>query len=301
VTPTDAKYFDAFSTWLRGMGAEVQTLGTLLEDEAAPARVRRASAEALSYVLRSFELIPEGLEGLGYLDDLFAVRALAKRASESPPDWGSAYAGERLAEEEERSTDHAVHSGESELGAGSPEAEGSFDLSDSVSDDEDPATDVEPSPEERDTQLEEQEPSEDVREVESEVESVAGQGSFEPQQSWSAARGGASAAELAEPSERESSSAGEDVLARLSAEAALVAEFLGDDYELLEAAAFAPKATEAKGRTVADLLYDPTQRQASLSELRAWAQGYRAPTLNGGEEELVKLRSFFSTRLRRAG
>jgi hypothetical protein len=156
-------------------------------------------------------------------------------------------------------------------------------------------TDVEPSLDESEGRLEEQ-ASEDV----SEAESVAGEGSFESQQSWSAAPGGASAAELAEPSERESSSAGEDVLARLSAEATLVAEFLGDDYELLEAVAFAPKATEAKGRSVADLLYDPTQREASLIELRAWAQGYRAPTLSGGEEELVKLRSFFSTRLRRA-
>jgi uncharacterized membrane protein YkvA (DUF1232 family) len=260
VTPTDAKYFDAFSTWLRGMGAEVQSLSTLLEDEAAPARVRRASAEALSYVLRSFELIPEGLEDLGYLDDLFAVRVLARRASESPL-----------------------------------EAEGSFDLSDSVSDDEDPATDVEASVDESESRSEEQELSEGV----SEAESVAGEGSFE-QQSWSAAPGGASAAELAEPSEGESSTVGEDVLARLSAEAALVAEFLGEDYELLEAAVFAPRATEAKGRTVADLLCDPAQRDASLSELRAWAQGYRAPTLSGGEEELVKLRSFFSTRLRRA-
>jgi uncharacterized membrane protein YkvA (DUF1232 family) len=298
VTPTDAKYFDAFSTWLRGMGSEVQVLGTLLEDEAAPARVRRASAEALSYVLRSFELIPEGLEDLGYLDDLFAVRALARRASESPPEWGSAYAAERVLEEESSLAEDSAREQPSELGAESSDSsiqtEESFDLSDSVSDDEDPSTDLEASADASEIVEEEEEEEEPCHP--SEAASGETEGSFEPQQSWSAAASGSAAAEPAEPSER--SSAGEDVLARLSAEAALVAEFLGDDYELLEAAAFAPKATEAKGRTVADLLYDPAQRDASLSELRAWAQGYRAPALSGGEEELVKLRSFFRTRLR---
>jgi hypothetical protein len=140
----------------------------------------------LNYLLRSFELIPEGLEDLGYLDDLFAFRVLAEQAVRADPG---------------------------------------------------------PDPSPRDP---------------------------------------------------------EGTLGRLAADTELLVEFLGDDFELLRAAALAASGAEAKGRSVDDLLEDPELRAAALAEVRAWSEGYAPPELSSGEHELVKLRSFLGTKLRRA-
>jgi hypothetical protein len=166
------------------MGNEVRALADLLERQDVDRPTRRASAESLNYLLRSFDLIPEGLEDLGYLDDLFAFRVLAEQAVQADPD-------------------------------SSPR---------------DP----------------------------------------------------------------------EGTLGRLAADAELLAEFLGEDFELLRAAALAASGTEAKGRSVDDLLEDPELRAGALTEVRAWSEGYAPPELSGGEHELVKLRSFLGTKLRRA-
>jgi hypothetical protein len=242
LTPTDSRFLPTFSGWLSGMAGEVQALGRVLEAQAASEPVRRASAEGLNYVLRSFDLIPEGLEALGYLDDLFAIRVLAQRASQTPA---------RRPTESESSEPEA---GSSEDGGWSVRASGGPDEDEGVV----PASESSEQP-----------------------------GGTLPS---------ASSAELSWDDGDESGT-----LTRLAAEAELVAEFLGEDFALLEQLVFAPGATEAKGRSVEDLLQDPDLRVAALTEIRAWAQGYQPPELASGDEELVKLRSFFGTKLRRKG
>jgi hypothetical protein len=166
------------------MADEARALADLLSSDDAPDALRLFAARSLSYLLRSAELIPHGVEDLGYLDNLFAFRALARLAGEESPE---------------------------------------LSLRD-----------------------------------------------------------------------------GSGVLARLSSDAELVAEFLGEDFARLLQAVQAPAATEAGGVPATDLVDDPQARAAALQAVRAWADDFEAPGLDLGENELVKLRAFLRARLPRA-
>ena len=176
------QFLPAFASWLHTLGEDALSLAHLLESPEAPAPFRLASAEALSYLLRTSELIPEGIEHLGYLEVAFALRAVAKRAL----------------------------------------AEG------------------------------------------------ATEGSLEGR------------------------------VPRLAAEAALIADFLQDDLDPFWEMVLAPAALSRAGRSATDVLEDAALRAATLEQARAWVEQYRAPELSPGEEELVKIRAYFRTRLRRA-
>jgi hypothetical protein len=181
---TDPKFLPTFAGWLRTMGEDVLSLANLLESAEAPEPFRQVSAEALQYLLRAADLIPEGLEPLGYLEVAFAFRVLAERALLEHP-------------------------------------------------------------------------------------------------------------ELAEPG-------AEGRVPRLAADATLVAEFLGDDLPHFLQLALAPAASTRAGRAATDLLTDDELRGSALREAREWVELSGAPDLADGSEELVKIGSFFRTRLRRA-
>jgi hypothetical protein len=180
----DPKFLPVFAGWLRTMGEDVLSLANLLDSPEAPEAFRSVSAEALHYLLRSADLIPEGLEALGYLEGAFALRVLAQRTL-------------------------ATHPELAELGA-------------------------------------------------------------------------------------------EGRVPRLGADAALVGEFLGDDLPRFAELVLAPAASTHQGRAALDLLTDDELRAAVLRDAREWAELYRAPELGDGREEIVKIASFFRTRLRRA-
>jgi hypothetical protein len=178
----DPKFLPAFAGWLRTLGEDVLSLANLLEAPEAPEPFRLVAAEALQLLLRTAELIPEGLEPLGYLEGAFAFRVLAQRALQTHPE---------LAE-------HGV----------------------------------------------------------------------------------------------------EGRVARLAADVALVAEFLGDDLPRFEQLTLAPAATTRAGRAAPDVLVDEELRGALLRDAREWVELSRMPELADGREELVKIGSFFRTRLR---
>jgi hypothetical protein len=180
----DPKFLPAFAGWLRAMGEDVLSLANLLESLETPEPVRQVSAEALQYLLRASDLIPEGLEPLGYLEVAFAFRLLGERALLDHP-------------------------------------------------------------------------------------------------------------ELAEPG-------AEGRVPRLAADAALVAEFLGDDLPLFAQLALDPAASTRAGHAAPELLTDDELRASALREAREWVERSGAPELADGSEELVKIGAFFRTRLRRA-
>jgi hypothetical protein len=97
-----------------------------------------------------------------------------------------------------------------------------------------------------------------------------------------------------EPSEQDASV----TLARLAADAALVAAFLGDDFAAFAETVFIPNATALRGRSAEDAVAEPELRATLLGEVRAWAEDYQPPELASGRYELVKLRSFMRTKLR---
>lgn len=76
----DARCLDTFPEWLRTLGADAEALAEALEDREAPDGARRAIAGALNYVFKSVDLIPDGIDDIGYLDDAFVLRVACAQA-----------------------------------------------------------------------------------------------------------------------------------------------------------------------------------------------------------------------------
>jgi uncharacterized membrane protein YkvA (DUF1232 family) len=69
----DSRYLELFPAWLRSLGEDAAALGEALaalpRDDAA-----RSVASGLNYIFKSLDLIPDGIDDLGFLDDAFVVR-----------------------------------------------------------------------------------------------------------------------------------------------------------------------------------------------------------------------------------
>lgn len=76
----------AFPTWLASLGEDAAALATLLSAESLPDATRRYVAGALSYLHKSLDLIPDGVEDLGYLDDAFVLRVACRLALQDSPE-----------------------------------------------------------------------------------------------------------------------------------------------------------------------------------------------------------------------
>jgi uncharacterized membrane protein YkvA (DUF1232 family) len=80
MSDNEVKYLDAFGGWLRTLGEDAQALaGVLSTPEVAPA-ARQAVAGGLNYLFKSLDLIPDGIDDIGYLDDAFVLRVAAAQA-----------------------------------------------------------------------------------------------------------------------------------------------------------------------------------------------------------------------------
>src|SRR5450432_3416683 len=76
---------DTFPEWLRSLGSDASELGALLEGDAIPHESRRHVAGGLNYLFKSLDLIPDGIEDLGFLDDAFVIRVAANLALRDAP------------------------------------------------------------------------------------------------------------------------------------------------------------------------------------------------------------------------
>ena len=81
MTPADARCLEAFPAWLKALADDAKKLAELVESTAAPEGARRAAASALNYLFKSLDLIPDGLEDIGFVDDAFVFRVAAARVS----------------------------------------------------------------------------------------------------------------------------------------------------------------------------------------------------------------------------
>ncbi|HEV8244302.1 MAG TPA: YkvA family protein [Polyangiaceae bacterium] len=77
MTTLETRCLEAFPAWLRTLGEDAKLLATVLESSASGEHVRRRSAAALTYLFKSLDLIPDGLEDLGFVDDAFVFRVAA--------------------------------------------------------------------------------------------------------------------------------------------------------------------------------------------------------------------------------
>lgn len=76
MTELDSRFLEAFPTWLRTLGDDARALAALVEGT-GPEPSRRAAATALNYLFKSLDLIPDGIEDLGFIDDAFVLRVSA--------------------------------------------------------------------------------------------------------------------------------------------------------------------------------------------------------------------------------
>lgn len=85
MTDIESRCLDAFPEWLKTLADDALALSALLQDRTLGEPVRRQLAGALNYLFKSLDLIPDGIEDLGFIDDAFVLRLAAFFACELDP------------------------------------------------------------------------------------------------------------------------------------------------------------------------------------------------------------------------
>ena len=76
----ESRFLEAFPGWLKQLGDDARALVALVDNQELPEPTRRRVTGALNYLFKSLDLIPDGIEDLGYIDDAFVFRVLASEA-----------------------------------------------------------------------------------------------------------------------------------------------------------------------------------------------------------------------------
>jgi uncharacterized membrane protein YkvA (DUF1232 family) len=97
MSDTESKYLDTFPGWLHSLGSDAEELGALLEVDDVPVDAHEAIAGGLNYLFKSLDLIPDGIDDIGYLDDAFVLRVSAELATRETFDQSKSPVVERLA------------------------------------------------------------------------------------------------------------------------------------------------------------------------------------------------------------
>jgi uncharacterized membrane protein YkvA (DUF1232 family) len=92
----DPRYLDVFPLYLRTLGDDAGALGAVAGSD-APEAARRYVVAGLNYIFKSLDLIPDGIDDLGFLDDAFVLRVAASLAAREAPDSASIEPLARLA------------------------------------------------------------------------------------------------------------------------------------------------------------------------------------------------------------
>jgi uncharacterized membrane protein YkvA (DUF1232 family) len=74
---THARFIELFPDWLETLGADASALAKVVAAESAP-DARRILIAGLNYIFKSLDLIPDGIDDLGFLDDAFVLRVAAR-------------------------------------------------------------------------------------------------------------------------------------------------------------------------------------------------------------------------------
>jgi uncharacterized membrane protein YkvA (DUF1232 family) len=84
-TELHTRCLDTFPEWLRTLATDAGELARALSAANLPEGVRRYVAGGLNYLFKSLDLIPDGIEDLGFLDDAFVIRVAAALALAEAP------------------------------------------------------------------------------------------------------------------------------------------------------------------------------------------------------------------------
>jgi uncharacterized membrane protein YkvA (DUF1232 family) len=77
---SEPNYLELFGAWLRQLGEDADQLAALVSDATLPEATRQALIGAVNYLFKSLDLIPDGIDDIGYLDDAFVLRVSAELA-----------------------------------------------------------------------------------------------------------------------------------------------------------------------------------------------------------------------------
>jgi uncharacterized membrane protein YkvA (DUF1232 family) len=78
--PDSSDLLDRFPQWLSELAQDALVLSKGLLEPSLSVEQRVWLAAGVNYLLRSVDLIPDGVEDLGYLDDAFVIRVAAREA-----------------------------------------------------------------------------------------------------------------------------------------------------------------------------------------------------------------------------
>ncbi len=78
----DEQAIAAFDNYLGTLAGDAQAILDVVNDTAQPEELRRVLAGALNYLFKSLDLIDDGIEGLGFLDDAFVLRMACGQAAQ---------------------------------------------------------------------------------------------------------------------------------------------------------------------------------------------------------------------------
>jgi hypothetical protein len=85
----DPRYLEVFPRWLRSLGEDAGAVGDVIASGPAADDVARSLVSGLNYIFKSLDLIPDGIDDLGFLDDAFVLRVACALAVEGQPDAGT--------------------------------------------------------------------------------------------------------------------------------------------------------------------------------------------------------------------
>ena len=68
---------ETFPSWLRTLAEDAEGLLGVLETPGGSDGVRRAAASGINYLFKSLDLVPDGIDDIGFLDDAFVLRVSA--------------------------------------------------------------------------------------------------------------------------------------------------------------------------------------------------------------------------------
>jgi len=82
----DPRYLEMFPQWLRSLGEDAALVGDVLAAGAPSDDATRSLVAGLNYIFKSLDLIPDGIDDLGFLDDAFVLRVACAQAGAARPD-----------------------------------------------------------------------------------------------------------------------------------------------------------------------------------------------------------------------
>ncbi len=80
----DPRYLELFPAWLRSLGEDAAAFAEIIQGSHAEP-VKQYAAAGLNYLFKSLDLIPDGIDDLGFCDDAFVLRVAASLAVEGNP------------------------------------------------------------------------------------------------------------------------------------------------------------------------------------------------------------------------